>query len=458
MAILHCNAGLASIQTAIASAAVRDTILVDQAPQTATWTGQLNITKGINLIGSGIGVTVITGNYTNTGTSPSLIQYEPTDYAANDPFRLSGFTIDAANKTGCLTLTNDHVTPITNVRIDHNRFLRGWGLYVHTEGTVWGVADHNTISWAVGTASSDCIDALGLSNYGSGSWQSLTFALGSQNNFYWEDNTINWNGTGSGGSGDVFDCSWGGRLVSRFNTINDISTGATSNLYPVFQCHGNQYAAEFGSMGYEVYRNTIVTTQTTNQIFGLRGGRCVVFDNTASGGAWTSNQVAEDNISGDLKGNDYATAYPHNLIDDTPQHLHNTYLWNNRFGSTQLGTNIDTTIDYTSIAPAPYAVDRRPIPQVNVDFWTHSVLTGSPQTVGVRVGTLANRPAVGTEGVGYWATDQGSWNTGGAGGQGVLYRWNAGAWQLYYTPYTYPHPLVSGAATPPSGTPVLSVR
>jgi len=71
-------------------------------------------------------------------------------------------------------------------------------------------------------------------------------------------------------------------------------------------------------------------------------------------------------------------------------------------------------------------------------------------TSGVGVGTLANRPSTctagtdvaggaNTPGVGYWATDQ---NT--------LYVCTAtNTWTAYYTPYIYPHPLVSGTPAPP---------
>ena len=47
------------------------------------------------------------------------------------------------------------------------------------------------------------------------------------------------------------------------------------------------------------------------------------------------------------------------------------------------------------------------------------------------VGLLSERPVSCTlEGAGYWTTDEEK-----------LYRWKNRAWELYYTPYIYPHPL-----------------
>jgi hypothetical protein len=76
-------------------------------------------------------------------------------------------------------------------------------------------------------------------------------------------------------------------------------------------------------------------------------------------------------------------------------------------------------------------------------------------TSGTGTGPRSSRPATCTTGVGYWATDQGSWNTTnnaspGSNAQGVLDLCTAtNTWtNAAYVPYTYPHPAVANLLTP----------
>jgi hypothetical protein len=99
----------------------------------------------------------------------------------------------------------------------------------------------------------------------------------------------------------------------------------------------------------------------------------------------------------------------------------------------------------------------------NTQTWNGTTFTGPAfnGTVGTGSGVLSARPSSCTTGVAYWATDQGSWNTtatpspvSAAGTQGELFTCTVtNIWTLYYTPYTYPHPLTasSGTVVPPTG-------
>ena len=72
-------------------------------------------------------------------------------------------------------------------------------------------------------------------------------------------------------------------------------------------------------------------------------------------------------------------------------------------------------------------------------------------TVGTGSGPRSSRPASCTKGVAYWSTDQGgNWDTSNAtSNDGTLDLCTAtNVWtNASYTPFTYPHPLVSGAST-----------
>ena len=84
-----------------------------------------------------------------------------------------------------------------------------------------------------------------------------------------------------------------------------------------------------------------------------------------------------------------------------------------------------------------------PTIQENRDYYNQRMpFDGS---AGVGVGKLEERPKTCSAGVAYWATDRGEWNSTHDGSDGQLYVCTQrDSWELYYKPYAYPHPLVSG--------------
>jgi hypothetical protein len=216
--------------------------------------------------------------------------------------------------------------------------------------------------------------------------------------------------------------------------------------------HGN-HLGQTGGIGYEVYRNTIPATSIVNtmQFVDIRGGKSIMFDNaiTYSSGAVSARfREEEDDDTGPPPG------FTVNPINGQPQHVWDTYFWNNTYNGTILVPSLSNECGACSICG-------HTVPTANLDIWLHNALFNG--TSGVGRGLLSAMPATCTNGSAYWATDQGNWNQSTAGmqgygtGSGVLYKCSSanstpGTFSAYYTPYTYPHPLRGEGTTPPSAT------
>jgi hypothetical protein len=120
---------------------------------------------------------------------------------------------------------------------------------------------------------------------------------------------------------------------------------------------------------------------------------------------------------------------PHN------QSFKPAYYWDNRMSN---GSLMSVSVQNTGL-------DQVHI-QANRDYYT--TVTSFNGTSGVGEGPLGSRPATCTPGVGYWAIDDGEWNSLNPGPDGRLYKCTApNTWTLYYTPFTYPHPWAGGVQT-----------
>jgi len=404
--IIAKSCSLKDVQAAIAQANPGDTVIVPAG--SAVWSSNLVIKRGIILKGAGIDKTIITCNYSGSGTnwesSRFLVSYVPESPGADQPFRLSGFTFDLNNKdTGGLLLRNTTNYHQTKIRIDHTKWQNVIGdltrHILHVYGYFYGVFDNNHVD----TPGLQRFEALDTTT-----WTNETFDFGTSDNFYMEDNFFRFYNPG------CFYLEAAGRVVLRYNTI--YLDSCSSGYYAVVSVHGNQANAWSGAMGFEAYGNEIYASND-NRLVDMRAGKTLFYNNVITQPSGSTMICAREE--------EYDSGNPpaRSPISGQPQHVSDSYIFNNyRNGVLKI-----TDFPYTG--SQLYYEDEGWVPTEDVHYWRHN--TSFNGSSGVGVGLFSQRPSYcAKEGVAWWATDENK-----------LYRWKNGKWELYYTPFPYPHPL-----------------
>jgi len=412
--ITAASPSLTDVKAAISTAGTGDTVLVPAG--SAIWNSPLGITKGIILKGAGAGLTIITSNYSNSGDH--LITYTPSDFSANNPFRITGFTFDLANKCKGIFLNHWSSSSLviqTKIRIDHNTFTGAATTYLQaiTNGGMRGVVDNNLFD-------NMCYPIRNSTCYRNGqewwdNWEAVVFGK-ADNNIYYEDNIFT-------GVEIVMDCQYSNRYVVRYNTITTYMES-----WPLFDMHGND-GVSYSGFGGEIYGNQINSNYATC-LLDHRGGKFVVFMNNKNGTEGWGIQVR----------NEVPSLRKNPTTNPSPQYPNDSYYWLNRRNLTGSFAAASATTTQTEGALTL-------VPTANREFFDGTDSFNG--TLGMGYGTLAARPATCTVGVGYWATDQSVTSLAGMVGKnpttpisGTLYRCTStNVWTTYYTPYTYPHPL-----------------
>lgn len=133
-----------------------------------------------------------------------------------------------------------------------------------------------------------------------------------------------------------------------------------------------------------------------------------------------------------------SNSWPHEALEPW-------YCWNNGLNGTMNHSSATLGSNYPSV------LENREYYNFNPSW-----APGQPLSSGIASGPLSNRPTQCTPGhdvaingygpgVGYWAADQDAFYVCAA----------PDTWSVYYTPYAYPHPLVSAVPAPPANLHVM---
>lgn len=439
------------VATAIGLATRGDTVIVPVGDGIETWATGFSLTEGITLAGPG------SASLNITISSGYAITYTPSaaSRSANTPFELYGFTFTGASG---VNLVNTTTTVCTQIKIHDNVFLALTGSILDRASHFGGVFYNNT-----GTSSADWI--IDMEGGGATTWNNFAWSAASSTAFYVEDNDLT---TTKAGPQPIVTGNGSYPFVIRYNTIRHTGDG---NMGALFDIHGNQGTGNvYGGLGAEYYGNKIVKSipgGNTDKFLYHRGGEALVFYNKSDSTSLTYFHIWEDVI--DSYNPTSGGGYPSgdNQIDGEPQHVSNSYYWNNRYGSNTLMDETYTVDEDCAVVHnggddcvppgSVMAQDKEFYPFTESSNGTSGTGCGSslPATC---VSTNPDWPA--NSGPGFFVptniatipcSSVADNNVGKAVAvpiTGTLYRCISNVWVDYYTPYTYPHPL--RGTTPPS--------
>jgi hypothetical protein len=491
-----CSAS--DVQTALNSAGAGDVISIPAG--TCNWTTQVAWTAPANVTVLGAGslstlgggdTTIIQDNYASG--SPLLT------ITANTSMRIAGLTVRGGSgslkSNGVVFISGNSTLRLDHVHLDSTTYsplLNVFFLWIGNGTT--GVL-HDSIVDLHSLSAIYFADGAGASGQGNEAWAAPTnFGCSSSpcTYFYMEDNLFR---STTAAPGRIADRASGSRVAWRFNTIQGLSgpeihgtghsmddRGARSQ-----EGYGNRFTAlsgqsqpprdlaDMGSGTSLIWGNVAeADSLKTGFLFNLTRRNDETYEQDPTPTSWGYCGTEFDGTNSNWDGNTPSAVLGYPCIDQIgrgqgdlltgsfPTKVNSTtgtIAWPNQALEPAYTWMNDVTL-HTGYGPVMYANGTGGRAVTDRDYYEQAsgiqTTSSSPfnGTTGAGWGTAARRPSTCTTGVAYFATDEGSWNASTsnprgvdfAGADGRLYKCTStNTWTLYYTPYTYPHPLRGGS-------------
>jgi hypothetical protein len=415
--ITAASCSRADVGIAVDRAANGDIVLVPAG--SCTWPENLTITnKYLTLQGAGIDQTIIIDGV-GKATYPNIPQVLVWVTNPGGLTRLTGMTFQGGTITDIMAGGMVVIRGTSHqFRLDHCKFVPTKTPALFFYDYVLGVNDHNLfdVSAAKGIAVYAHHNTWNRpnTNYGDASWADYD-SLGTERALFFEDNTF-LNNQSAYWYYYAVDGWMGGRVVYRHNTFQ-----AT-----VWANHGTESGGrQRGQRQFEVYNNNFIWDMKAGgansfpSLIGSRGGVGVVFNNTAKlTNGWTNTFFDVTNLRVDMPYSPWGQCGTSSTWDE-----------NTSFGYRcidQVGTGMSDLLSGDSPTPVGFLHNA-----VSPTYAWNNTINGVQQKI------VSRRP-----------------------NNVVLNRDFFDAIKPGYTPYIYPHPLVSGSTstnpppTPPTGVTV----